>query len=294
MYRESQTYLRLGVTAAYAFAALLSLLASVSLAEVQQVQVECGSNTCFILCQPNIQSPEDAVAYVEQAHNRLAVADPSLTTEAVVTFVNPVSFDQVGGYVEGVTAENASVRVITESGNDLITTFPFNVEEPDSAYAPNTAGSVVSMRLTAEVSILTALSQDTTILCVDAGAIDQLDQHPNAMVIVLEDLYQMAAIPGTAGKATGVTLPEEYSLAQNYPNPFNPVTEISLSLPQTSKITLDVFNLLGQKVTTIYEGKLEAGTHSFNWDGSSVASGVYLYRLMADDFVETKKMILLK
>jgi len=92
----------------------------------------------------------------------------------------------------------------------------------------------------------------------------------------------------------GDNLPEDFALNQNYPNPFNPVTEISFSLPEASKVKLDVFNMLGQKVTTIYEGKLEAGTHSFSWDGSSVSSGVYLYRLTAGDFVETKKMVLLK
>jgi len=90
------------------------------------------------------------------------------------------------------------------------------------------------------------------------------------------------------------SLPTEYTLSQNYPNPFNPVTEISFSLPQATEVKLDVFNLLGQNVTTIYEGTLEAGTHSFSWDGPSVASGVYLYRLTAGDFVTTKKMILLK
>jgi hypothetical protein len=89
-------------------------------------------------------------------------------------------------------------------------------------------------------------------------------------------------------------LPLEFSLDQNYPNPFNPVTEISFSLPKTSEVTLEIFNLLGQSVAKVYQGRLEAGTHSYIWDGSSAASGIYLYRLTAGDFMETKKMILLK
>lgn len=89
-------------------------------------------------------------------------------------------------------------------------------------------------------------------------------------------------------------LPTEFSLSQNYPNPFNPVTEILFSLPQASEVTLEVFNLLGQSVAKVYQGRLEAGTHSYTWDGSSAASGIYLYRLTAGNFVETKKMILLK
>jgi hypothetical protein len=86
----------------------------------------------------------------------------------------------------------------------------------------------------------------------------------------------------------------EYALFQNYPNPFNPITDISFSLPEANRVRLEVYNLLGQLVSKIHEGKLKAGIHSFTWDGSNVASGVYLYRLTAGEFVESKKMILLK
>ncbi|MBU8934907.1 MAG: FG-GAP repeat protein [candidate division Zixibacteria bacterium] len=90
------------------------------------------------------------------------------------------------------------------------------------------------------------------------------------------------------------SLPTVYTLSQNYPNPFNPVTEITFTLPQASRVRLEVFNMLGQEVSTIYDGGLKAGVHSFTWDGSSVASGVYFYRLTAGNFVETKKMVLIK
>jgi len=89
-------------------------------------------------------------------------------------------------------------------------------------------------------------------------------------------------------------MPIAYALTQNYPNPFNPVTKISFGLPSASDVKLEVFNLSGQVVKTIYEGRLEAGIHLYSWDDSDVASGVYLYRLTAGDFVETKKMVLLK
>jgi hypothetical protein len=83
-------------------------------------------------------------------------------------------------------------------------------------------------------------------------------------------------------------------LIGNYPNPFNPVTDISFSLPIASHVKLEIFNVMGQKVATLVDGHLEAGEHIVQWDGSMTASGVYLYRLQADDFVGTKKMILLK
>jgi uncharacterized repeat protein (TIGR01451 family) len=89
-------------------------------------------------------------------------------------------------------------------------------------------------------------------------------------------------------------IPVTYGLSQNYPNPFNPATEIIFSLPSASRVKLEVFNVMGQKVTTLVHGQFEAGEHIIQWNGSDVASGVYFYRLQADDFVDTKKMMLLK
>jgi len=88
--------------------------------------------------------------------------------------------------------------------------------------------------------------------------------------------------------------PPSVTLLGNYPNPFNPATEISFSLPSASHVKLEIFNVMGQKVGTLVDGQLEAGEHVVRWDGSEAASGVYFYRLQAGDFVETKKMMLLK
>jgi hypothetical protein len=91
-------------------------------------------------------------------------------------------------------------------------------------------------------------------------------------------------------------LPTEFSLHQNYPNPFNPKTRISFSLPTKSDYTLTVYNVNGQEVAA-FSGSAEAGEHGLEWDAAStVASGVYLYRLVANNgqFVANKKMVLLK
>jgi len=91
-------------------------------------------------------------------------------------------------------------------------------------------------------------------------------------------------------------LPTEFALAQNYPNPFNPKTRISFSLPTKSDYTLTIYNVNGQEVAS-FAGSAEAGVHEIDWEaGSIVASGVYLYRLVADKgkFVANKKMVLLK
>jgi hypothetical protein len=89
-------------------------------------------------------------------------------------------------------------------------------------------------------------------------------------------------------------LPKSYDLRQNYPNPFNPSTTIAFDLPKTSKVTLKVFNILGEEVVTLVSEKLSAGSYSYEWDASNLASGVYLYRLQAGNNVETRKMVLMR
>ncbi|MBD3403238.1 T9SS type A sorting domain-containing protein [candidate division GN15 bacterium] len=105
--------------------------------------------------------------------------------------------------------------------------------------------------------------------------------------------------PSDASDDTPLEVPQTFSLAQNYPNPFNPETNINFSLPTASEVRLEVFNLLGQKVTTLANQEYDAGQHTVVWDGTSdagnkVASGVYFYRLVTDQFSDTKKMLMLK
>jgi hypothetical protein len=90
-------------------------------------------------------------------------------------------------------------------------------------------------------------------------------------------------------------IPDGIVLEQNYPNPFNPSTTINFNLPKTSEVTLKIFNILGKEVATLVSEKLSAGSHSYQWSKTEgMASGIYLYRLEADGFVRTRKMILMK
>ena len=109
----------------------------------------------------------------------------------------------------------------------------------------------------------------------------------------------------TKGVATDVeeieypALPDGYKLAQNYPNPFNPTTVIEFDLPRRSNVSITIFNLLGQQVAVLVNKEISAGSYRVSWDGilssgQRASSGIYFYRLVADDFIDTKKMILLK
>jgi endo-1,4-beta-xylanase len=90
------------------------------------------------------------------------------------------------------------------------------------------------------------------------------------------------------------SVPESYSLSQNFPNPFNQATTIAYSVPETGHISLTVYNILGEKVSTLFEGVQQPGYFTVTFDTDGLASGVYLYRLKAEDFIETKKFILTK
>jgi hypothetical protein len=89
-------------------------------------------------------------------------------------------------------------------------------------------------------------------------------------------------------------VPSTYVMFQNYPNPFNPSTIIRYGLPEKSAISLDVFNSLGQKVATLIDGEEEAGYHEVSFDGSGLASGVYVYRLTAGSYMESKRFVMLR
>jgi hypothetical protein len=89
-------------------------------------------------------------------------------------------------------------------------------------------------------------------------------------------------------------VPKAYVLSQNYPNPFNPTTTIEFSVPRSSYVTLKVFSLLGEEVATLASRDFTVGSYRVHWNAEGVASGVYLYRLVAGSFVETKKLLLIK
>jgi subtilisin family serine protease len=106
-------------------------------------------------------------------------------------------------------------------------------------------------------------------------------------------------IVGSTGIDDEIDLPAEFSLSQNYPNPFNPATDVSFALPRDSHVTLEIFNILGQKVRTLVDDDMEAGYQSVTWNGDDdqgrqVASGIYLYKLNAGDKTFTRKMMMLK
>ncbi len=124
--------------------------------------------------------------------------------------------------------------------------------------------------------------------------IDSFNTQPDTGFVQTKDApFYLLGGSLTSVKETG-SVPMQFSLSQNYPNPFNPSTTIRFALPKSAYVTLKIYDLLGQEIETLVNEKLLAGEYDLLWNAAGLPSGVYLYRIRADEFVETKKLVLLK
>jgi len=127
----------------------------------------------------------------------------------------------------------------------------------------------------------------------------QEDQMTNFEINAHEGTAWFDDIAITSGGVTSVEqlfadLPSSYELYQNYPNPFNPSTKITFAIQERSNVQLVVYNVLGQAVSTLVDAEMAPGTYEARFDASNYASGIYFYRLVANTFVQSKRMLLLK
>ena len=95
------------------------------------------------------------------------------------------------------------------------------------------------------------------------------------------------------------TIPEVFALHNNYPNPFNPVTNIGYDIPELSRVSIDIYNIAGNKVKTLVSKEHQPGRYKVQWNatnesGAPVATGMYIYKIRAKDFVSVKKLLLMK
>jgi uncharacterized protein (DUF1501 family) len=111
---------------------------------------------------------------------------------------------------------------------------------------------------------------------------------------ITNPLTSSVIAPGAVAGVGSSPVPREFSLDQNYPNPFNPSTTIRFELPRGAQVLLEVFNTAGQKVAVLIDGDLPAGVHQVTFDARTLASGAYFYRLLAGEYQETRKMLLVR
>ena len=116
--------------------------------------------------------------------------------------------------------------------------------------------------------------------------------NPKFVVGILTET--LTQLQGAVGVEELEGLPATYSLEQNYPNPFNPSTTIRFSIPEVTNVKVSVFDALGREITTLVNEELNPGNYNVDFDASNLSSGIYLYRIEASNFVQVKKMILIK
>ena len=219
------------------------------------------------------------------------------TPEEAVLAVHLTDAVDVQGYSVRVTY-NASALELLEVSSELSSRFADSEEQHTVALqvSPN-PGEV----LLADMLLPDAALEGEGDLARLAFRI--LDESELGRVAVTELLLSdgVGGINQLAGAYLGDLggIPTEYGLSRNSPNPFNPETQIAYQLPEAGKVWLAVYNLLGQNVRTLVHGPQDAGTYQLTWDGRdasgrAVASGVYLYRLEAGDYVAVRKMLLIK
>lgn len=99
---------------------------------------------------------------------------------------------------------------------------------------------------------------------------------------------------GIATSTEPTNIAETYSLKQNYPNPFNPTTQITFEIPKPGLVELNVFDLLGRKIDVLVSERKSAGSYSILFDAEKLSSGIYIYQLKVGEYIETRKMSLIK
>lgn len=132
------------------------------------------------------------------------------------------------------------------------------------------------------------LSGDNSVIKWNVAAIAGSD------TVLAENGPRYVLADGTSLSVDEEFIPTEFALHQNYPNPFNPVTTIQYDIPEAGEIRLDVYNILGEKVATLVQGRQEIGRYTVRWDAAGMASGMYFYRISSPKFTATKKLVLMK
>jgi hypothetical protein len=137
-------------------------------------------------------------------------------------------------------------------------------------------------------------NEEEMLISYNVNTFDFLDHFSNADIYRPRFIYLKFTDSTTSVDQNEFYIPTEFKLNQNFPNPFNPATRISFAVPQKAKVKIEVFNTIGQTVTNITDRYYEAGIHYVDFSANNLPSGVYFYRMESENFLNTKKMILMR
>ena len=238
---------------------------------------------------------------VIKAGQSISVPVTFFTTDSLSDFTLPLSFRTTGSgevKLDSLVVDPNLIDTIIYNGDSSEIVFrPMQPPpHPDSVYR------LARIFVTASASVTTdTLIIDTVKTTIDGHAysFQFVNKSGDTTVPAFNPGVIVKDIPNGMNDPEIAVLPTSCLLFQNYPNPFNPSTTIEYSVPARAHVTIEIFNLLGQHVTTLVDETKTAGMYKTEWDGTDtakkpVSTGVYLYRFIAGEFVETKKMLLLK
>ncbi len=262
-------------------------------------------------------SDKESVSLIDHAKNKIFFATLSIDGDEemqkiVADKITMLGGDSLGQYSVWVNSNCDGDSMVVDMTITGDSTAEFNVQKivdlRDVSFGPGTMG--ISIEDEGGTKTLIYTDQDGVEHKIDMDAPDFEDKLRelglNLSTTDSPDGMQTYAVTQTmdvpdeaAEKDQPTNLPEGYGLSQNYPNPFNPTTSIDYSIPTAQHVRMDIFNINGRKVRTLVDSYLGAGPHTVEWDGrndrgTTVASGIYLYKLQAGDYSETRKMNFIK
>ena len=199
------------------------------------------------------------------------IADPEDDTEVIIT------------WEESENADSYTWLVIEQDGD---------FEEPVLSLVSDEDGTSTQLSLTVAgiVSAVNEAGLNTETMLMLEWTVEAENEQGTQLA---DEPFTLLLIPPTSAGGQE-EVPRAFALSQNYPNPFNPTTQIEYALPEAADVRLEVFNIMGQRVATLVNNQQNAGYHSVTFDASRLSSGMYIYRLSAGGFVESRTMMLVK
>jgi len=278
----------------------------------------------FILTIGTRPARAQAFAYVTNVNGQDVSVINTVTNTVVDTIIvgsNPVdvAITPDGAFAYVVNNSSGTVSVIATTSNTVIATvgvgsFPRELAiTPDGAFAyvGNNGSGTVSVIATATNSVVATVGVGASALGVaitpdgnfayvangGSNTVSVIDIATNTVVATIGGVQSPEGIAITIGPV-GITderaIPTAYALSQNFPNPFNPKTIIKYDISEFSFVTLKIYDVLGNEITTLVNKEISAGSYEVEFNATTLPSSIYFYQLQAGSFVETKKMVLMK
>lgn len=272
----------------------MKIFSIITLTLVLLVGTSFGAMEAGKIAAVDARAESDNIVVPITLNNNLAMT----ALEIPLKFSEGVTLNEVS--FEGTRSEDFDLKVakIDNENNTVVIALIPMVYGENTSLAPG-KGTIANLEFSIDDTGLENINLTRTTMKSPTHELMFVYLNDDKTMVDLKPEFSDITIALSQINGNTLTIPTSFDLKQNAPNPFNPTTRINYDLPKATHVNLTVFNVLGQTVTTLKDGFMEAGSHSITWNGTdnggaTVASGIYFYRIEADDFQATKKMMMLK